>query len=552
MAEEFLHHSAGQITLDPNSSLSDLQTGRVESGQRIVIEEGRLKLRLSPDHLGRLKRSAVLRSLTRSRGRTCHLSTVYFDTPRFDLRADGVVLHIRHLGRRRIQTVKLPIDGPTGLRILRKIEHPIRGDLPDLMGITDEEAKTWFRERSIAAALTPVFTTELRRTVWSISMQESEINGTFELGEVRAGERRLPICELDLELKSGALRYLVDLALMLHREMPLIWEYDTTAARGYRLAADEPPQPERARAIALGPEMSGRDAFVAIARACLRHVRANESCARLGQDAEGVHQLRVGVRRLRALIGAYRREISAEIGDYLARELDWLQAQCGAARDWDVFTAESLHRLRARLPGDPAVSAMLQAAATLCDEAYVSLRATLDDPRYTELLLRLQLVLTDGNWSAASEDDTAILDRPVTVFASSVLSKRYKKLRAIGGKHADLPEQELHRLRIAGKKLRYTAEFFRSLYPKRRGTKFIQALSDVQDRLGSLNDAVVSRQLLLSLESRIANTNDIEAARRASGMVLGWQAARVDRDLAEFGSIWRKLRSRAPFWKEAL
>lgn len=513
-----------------------------------MIEEVKITLRMSPDHLGRLKRSAVLRSLTRSRGRPCHLSTVYFDTPRFELKADGIVLHIRHLGRRRIQMVKLPIDGPTGLRILRKIEHPIRGDLPDLMGITDEEAKTWFRDRSIAAALTPVFTTELRRTVWSISMQESEINGTFELGEVRAGERRLPISELELELKSGAPRYLVNLALMLHRELSLAWEYDTMAARGYRLAANESPQPERARPIVLIPETSGRQAFAAIARSCLQHVRANESCARHGQDSEGVHQLRVGVRRLRALVSAYRKEITPEVGKFLAGELDWLQTQCGAARDWDVFIAESLHRLRARLPGDPAVSAMLRAAATLRDESYVALRATLDNARYTELLLRLEQFLIEGNWGATSEGNTPILDQPVVKFVSSVLNKRYKKLLAIGGKHADLPDPELHRLRIAGKKLRYTAEFFRSLYPKKQGTKFIQELSSVQDHLGSLNDAAVSRQLLLSLESRIADTNDIEAARHASGIVLGWQAARIDRDLAEFGSIWRKLRDRAPFW----
>jgi len=53
---------------------------------------------------------------------------------------------------------------------------------------------------------------------------------------------------------------------------------------------------------------------------------------------------------------------------------------------------------------------------------------------------------------------------------------RYKKLRAIGGKRADLPEQDLHRLRIAGKKLRYTAEFFRSLLCKEAGGKVHRGL----------------------------------------------------------------------------
>jgi inorganic triphosphatase YgiF len=513
-----------------------------------MTEEVEIKLRLSPERLGRLKRSAVLRSLARGRGRTRHLLTVYFDTPRFELKAAGAALRIRHLGKRRIQTIKLPINGQTGLQTLREIESDVRGDVPDLMQIPDEETKAWLRDRGVADALTPVFTTDLKRTVWLAALQESEIEVALDRGEARAGERRLPISEVELELKSGSPGRLVELTLMLHREIPIAWEFDTKAARGYRLALDQPPQPERARPIAISPDMPGRLAFVAIAHSCLRHIRANEGCARLGQDSEGVHQLRVGVRRLRALVGAYRKEIAAEFGNYLARELDWLQTQCGAARDWDVFIAESLERLHARLPGDPAVSAMLRAAAALRDESYVALRATLDEPRYTELLLRLELALTEGNWSGAAEGGGALLDRPVAEFATSVLGKRYKKLRAIGGKRADLPEQDLHRLRIAGKKLRYTAEFFRGLYPKKSVVKFIDALADVQDHLGSLNDAVVSRQLLLSLEGRIANANDIAAARHASGMILGWQAARIDRDLAELGSIWRKLRDRAPFW----
>jgi len=88
--------------------------------------------------------------------------------------------------------------------------------------------------------------------------------------------------------------------------------------------------------------------------------------------------------------------------------------------------------------------------------------------------------------------------RTVAEFASSVLGKRYKEAARDRCKRADLPEQDLHRLRIAGKKLRYTAEFFRSLYAKKPAAKFIEALSDVQDHLGSLNDAMVSQQLLLS------------------------------------------------------
>ena len=515
-------------------------------------DEVEIKLRLSPDRVSQLKRASVLRSLARSRGRTRRLLSVYFDTPGLDLQSLGGALRIRHVGKQRIQTLKLPTEDPTGLQTFQEIERPVADDVPELAALGDEAAAAHLNEHIVVTDLTPIFTTEFRRTIWPVQLDDTTIEVALDSGEIRATDRKLPICEVELELKSGQPNRLVEFALALNREVPVAWEYDTKAARGYRLAANETPAPQRAKLVSISHEMEARAAFAAIARSCIRQIRANEACARLGEDTEGVHQFRVGLRRLRALVGAYRRLMAPDFCTYLAKELDWLQTQFGSARDWDVFIAESLQRLRMRLPADPAVMAMLRAAAILREEGYGVMRATLDDPRYTDLLLRLELALTGGSWGAPVETGGALLDHPVTEFARAILDKRYRRLRKIGGKRADLPEEELHRLRIAGKKMRYVSDFFRGLYPKKPTAKFIAALAVVQDQLGSLNDAIVSRQLLLALEGRIANTNDIEAARHASGLVLGWQAARIDRDLADFQTTWRKLRDRPPFWTDAV
>ena len=513
-----------------------------------MAEEIELKLRLTPDRVAHFKRVARLRTVENVRGRTRRLVSTYFDTPRLDVRSYGAALRLRHVGQRRLQTLKLPMEDSSGLQSFQELERAVGGDLPDLTGIGDESFATYVGDRNVIPNLASLFTTEFRRTTWPVQFNDSMIEMALDVGEIRAGERRLPICEIELELKSGQPEWLLELGLLIHRDVPVAWEYETKAARGYRLAGNEAPTAQRATAVPLGHDMTARAAFTATARACLRQIRANEACARLGEDTEGVHQFRVGLRRLRALVGAYNKVVATDFASYLAKELDWLQTQFGAARDWDVFIAESLQRLRMRLPADPAVSAMLRAAASLRDEGYGVMRSALDHPRYTELLLRLELALTDGSWGAPPEAGGELLDRSIAGFARMVLDKRYRRFRKIGGKRADLPEEELHRLRIAGKKLRYVADFFRSLYPKKPTSKFIDALAEVQDQLGSLNDAVVSRQLLLALEGRIANTNDIEAARHASGLVLGWQAARIDRDLAGFQTTWRKLRDRPPFW----
>ena len=64
--------------------------------------------------------------------------------------------------------------------------------------------------------------------------------------------------------------------------------------------------------------MSGQAAFGAIAASCLRQITANEACARVGTDIEGVHQFRIGLRRLRALVGAFPKLIAPDLGSYLA------------------------------------------------------------------------------------------------------------------------------------------------------------------------------------------------------------------------------------------
>ncbi|MGH6962524.1 MAG: CHAD domain-containing protein, partial [Dongiaceae bacterium] len=221
----------------------------------------------------------------------------------------------------------------------------------------------------------------------------------------------------------------------------------------------------------------------------------------------------------------------------------------GPARDWDVFIDETLHRMPAHLPKELSLAAMDGAAQALRGEAHATLRAALQNPRYTRLQLRLGLLLAGGDWRAANGIGGSPGDQPAMQFAGAVLDKRYKRIHKLGGKHADLGEDDLHRLRLLCKKLRYVAEFFRALYSRKAAKRYIAALAAIQDRLGSLNDAVVSRELLRQLEQRIAASDNSFTAMRVTALVLGWQAARIDHDLVGFRELWRDFRTRAPFWR---
>ncbi|MGH8722251.1 MAG: CHAD domain-containing protein, partial [Burkholderiales bacterium] len=332
-----------------------------------MAEEIEIKLRLSPDRVAQFKRVARSRTIEPARGTTRRLVSIYFDTPDLDLQSFGAALRIRRAGRRRLQTLKLPVEQSNGLQVFQELERAVDADLPELTGLGDAAFASYIADRNVVSNLAPLFTTEFRRTTWPVRFNGGSIEMALDVGEIRAGERRLPLCEIELELRSGPPRRLLELGLSIHRDLPVAWECETKAARGYRLAGNEAPTAQRTAAVTLRHEMTARSAFTAMARACIRQIRANEACARLGEDPEGVHQFRVGLRRLRALVGAYGPAMAPDFSDYLAKELDWLQTQFGAARDWDVFIAESLQRLRMRLPADPAVSAMLRAAASLRD-----------------------------------------------------------------------------------------------------------------------------------------------------------------------------------------
>jgi triphosphatase len=509
-----------------------------------MADEVELKLTVAPERAAGVRQMALLRQYAQKRAASRQLSTIYFDTPDQALARRGIVLRIRSLGRRYIQTIKLPSEGMGGLQVLREIETPVAGDRPELDRIADLRLRRLFADRAITRRLMPLFVTEFRRTAWQLRFKESLIELAFDQGEIRAKRESQPISEIELELRSGRPEHLFELALAVHECLPVTMGSATKAARGYALLSGSPPAPAKASAAGLAATMTARDAFAAAARSCLSQIRANEAPARLGSDPEGIHQLRVGLRRFRALATAYRDTLADEPHEYLSRELRWLQQELNPARDWDVFIATTLMPIAERVP---AVRAGLDAAGELQALARTRARATLDSPRYTSLMLRCYSWLATGGWAAA---EALVLDRPVGDFASAILQRRHRRLRKFGGKRAELSETELHRLRLMAKKQRYVGEFFRELYPRKATSKYIAALAAIQEVLGSLNDALVSRHLVQELERFLANAPAVgpTAAARGAGVILGWQAAKIATDIGKVAGIWKDFLGRKVYW----
>ncbi len=512
--------------------------------------ETELKLRGEPEALKAIFASPTIRDKATGRGRSHRLENVYYDTADQRLRARGLAFRVRKDGRRYIQTLK---SGDTGGLVAYRGEWqtPLGSADPDL-GLLPAEASEVLDGLVAPGELRSLFTTRVRRQVRRLAAgvnggPPSLIEAALDLGAIEADGRSLPIAEIELELIDGSPKALYDLALELGALTPLQVEPRSKSVRGYALAKGEPPASQKAEPVALGRRTTVDAALGAILRSCVQHWCANEAAALDGRDPEGVHQLRVALRRLRSAVSVFGRVIRPERRAWLSGEAKRILGRLGPARDEDVFLTESLAPVLAARPDDPSLLALRRAAEAARTEAYAAVRAAIADPSYTRFLLQLGRWIEAGGWREdATSKGAAWLDRPLVAFADRLLARRHRKALKLGRRFAELTPAERHRLRIALKKLRYATEFFGSIYGGKRTRSYLAALKQLQDTLGHLNDVAVAERLVRGLSERAGAERS--ALGMGSGMVLGWLARGVAEVEPQAQGAWQTFAAREPFW----
>ncbi|MFO0998424.1 MAG: CYTH and CHAD domain-containing protein [Alphaproteobacteria bacterium] len=496
-------------------------------------QELELKLRLPAGHLRRLARQAIVRDSLTGRPRTERLKTVYFDTPDQRLAQQGMALRVRQIGRHRIQTLKVAQPNGTGGEAMQRhaeYSAPVRGHAPDLARLGEEGLPDALKDDG-AGDLAEVFRTEVTRRVYPLSIDGSVIELAVDHGEIIAKGRQEPVSEVELELKSGDERSLFEVARRLAERLPLTIEHRTKADRGYALSVGRAPEPRFAGRIDLESDWTVRRGFVAVARNCLKQLYGNEIAVLAGDDAEAVHQLRVAVRRLRAAFTAFGPALTESAVSRFRSDLRWLQRELGPARDWDVFLKETLAPLRQELPSDQGLGALAARASAARVAAHEQARATLRSQRYALFQLRFEHWLGEGE-----SEGTSLLD-----FARETLARRDRRLKKAAREIAGASHEQLHAIRIAAKKCRYTGEFFRSLFGRKATRKYLRRLRRFQDSLGSLNDAAVAKRLVAGL--------DIED-RAVEAILSGWFAARIASDIALSRALWEKVAATDRPWDD--
>lgn len=452
-------------------------------------------------------RAALQRAVATPTAQTLRLRARYFDTADRRLAAAGLALRLRQEGRVWVQTLK-----GGGASLSQRMEHEVR--LPvgpaslDLRRHDGTPAGTTLREAlgNDHAPLQAVFETDVRRTHRVLRAGGARIELALDIGMVRAGSRRLPVWELEFELLSGPLQALFDLACRWVPRHRLWLDVRTKSERGTLLAQGLGVRPPVGfRPPVLQPEMPVDAALRLMAAAALGQALPNAAALAGGVGApEHLHQLRVGLRRLRSLLRVFAPDSDPDAdADPLAR---WNEAlapvfrHLGGARDRDVLNSTVLPALAAAGGPDlalPDAVAQPDAGAVLREPATVCL--LLELLAYAEGRAPVPAAPGAGDIASHARDRLRRLDR---------------RLKADAARFRDLDVEQQHRLRRQIKRLRYGLDAAQSLWPANAVRRYADGLRPLQDALGLCNDLHVAWTTLPMPDDA------------AGGFTRGWLTAR--------------------------
>jgi triphosphatase len=476
------------------------------------------------------------------------LRSVYFDTPDQRLRAKGLSLRVRRVGRRWVQTVKADCEVRAGLSNPIEVEGEVHGTKPELEAVCDRAVRKQIKKALNGSALVPVFETVVHRTTRRLRAGgNGEIELALDEGVVRSPTRSREIREAELELKSGPPDSLLTVAEALFGDEHIRLAEKSKAERGYELALGSPAEalkPLFASEPHLEATQSCADALRTILRVVAAQVLHNWQVVAETDEPEGAHQLRIGLRRLRSALRVFRPVAESsrlrELDDK-ARDLGRI---VGELRDADVLIEEVVAPVMASGHGEPGFARLSDVLASERSGKRDRVKASLLSPKWSCFQLKLALLPKVADWSLAESHDGA-LARPVRKYAGKALGRSWREVAQWAERIEELTIDERHQMRKSLKSLRYAVEFFQSIYPGKKSRRFLKELKWLQEIFGYLNDLAMAKKAM-ELSPKYAGGAELQ---RAMGYVLGWHAARADEAWISARARWQRLEAAPRYWE---
>lgn len=460
------------------------------------------------------------------------IHSTYFDTPDLLLRRHGIQLRLRHDGDEVLQTVKLSAGsvGP-----MTRAEHEIsldheELDIPHLMEALPEEV----REALRVDALRPLFVTRFERRR-HLSGPGKVVELAFDRGMIESGEKQLPVLEIEAELKGPDFDAYIAEVLALLDKVPASIIASGKAARGYRLATGTTEAPVYPPKLELPPGIALPDAIKAILRQNFARFFENIPAAQAGIPG-GIHQVRVGLRRLRSTVAAFKPVMRLAEADGLLREVKALFNAFEPVREADVFVADTLPKLVEAGMKPKLAATVAERIAEFRAREQAKVTALLQSTETAKLIVRLYGWIESGRWMKFDRPLDLLLDkRQAADFARPRLRKLHKALLRKARKARNSTDlDDWHRARIAAKKLRYAADPLLPTLdlPPEVALTYRKSIEAIQGELGQLNDIVVAERFLETVKASLP-ARQRQPLAKTLGLLEAWQARTSDQVLVE-------------------
>ncbi|SMP67826.1 CYTH and CHAD domain-containing protein [Anoxynatronum buryatiense] len=518
-----------------------------ESGDYRETQEIELKLLLlqSPDH-SVFWRIPHLRQGLQSKPVTDMLVSTYYDTPDHDLLQKGYTYRVRREATGWMATVKGMGTVEGGLHRREEWNSPLPEGQPDLTLLEDEKIRSVLMKLTDDQPLVPLMTTRFQRTqaLWQHS-SGTRIELALDEGVIETETKKMPINELELELKEGSSLVLLELGEHISKYMAVAPGDDSKFHRGLQMLELVPgSQSKEARyqkKALLTKEQAKTSTLAQAVPRVLKEgfadvISSFQNLHHEPEMPEHLHQLRVSLRRLRSLISFLRPALNKTQAEALQTSLQRWSNQWSPLREIDVLAVHFQEFIHAFESADePKAAPLMQ---TLVDQQVALARRPLyDSLGKGEMTTRL-LACWRQTKELSVDDDMG--DRLLADFGEKRLRRWVKRFETKGRCTGLEDIQQLHRLRIQGKKIRYVMESLSPALPD-IPRKTVKTMKKLQTLMGDLHDVHCEMKHMKRWVSD--HPADVELMRQA-GRYEGWQQQRETAFNHQLARFWKKTSTR--------
>ena len=478
------------------------------------------------------------------RGSATHVDC-YFDTEDWSILAANWACRVRRRNGERKLTLK-SLHGPDGHVFAREeISQPATSDRDEPpFSLPPGPVRERLGNKIADKPVVELFRVTSERTVYAVTgagLRPVEVELDLDRSRIDAEKKTekatgiLEFSELELELVSGEIADLDAIATLLRDNAGLMPANFSKFERGLQAAGLEIDSLiENPRAMTLVEDDPVLSLLYQYLAEQLQIIQRQHPRALEGIDPEGVHQMRVASRRMRAILKAFRSILGDEAVLRFNAELRWLAQNLGRARDADVTergartTEETEAGHYERFLERETISAYEHLVDILKSERC----STLED----DLLQFVGAGPTDGMQAQFGR-------LSIAACADQFIHAALDKLLAHGDAiTADSPARQLHILRIKTKRFRYLLDFFSAVQAE-KWFEMTEALKRLQDILGAHQDAVTARAQLADYTASLANDTEGHDKLAATARLMQAESERIAASRQQFDTAWSDFKS---------